>query len=77
MSVTYGQNDNYTDIYDGKMVNCCQKVRGNKANQRPKQQQNKKEKENKQTNKTTTNKTKQNNNKQNKTTTNREEGGWG
>ena len=42
MSVTYGLNDNYTDIYDGKMANCCQKVRGNKTNQRPKQQQNKK-----------------------------------
>ena len=40
MSVTYRQNDNHTDIYDGKMANCCQKVRGNKTNQRPKQQQN-------------------------------------
>ena len=30
MSVTYGQNDNYTDIYDGKMANCCENVRGNK-----------------------------------------------
>ena len=39
LSVTYGQNDNYTDIYDGEMANCCQKVRGNKTNQRPKQQQ--------------------------------------
>ena len=29
-SVTYRQNDNYTDIYGGKMANCCQKVRGNK-----------------------------------------------
>ena len=40
--ITYRQlqNDNYTDIYDGKMANCCQKVRGSKANQRPKQQQN-------------------------------------
>ena len=28
------------------MANCCQKVRGNKTNQRPKQQQNKKEKQN-------------------------------
>ena len=24
LSVTYGQNDNYTDIYDGKMANYCQ-----------------------------------------------------
>ena len=45
LSVTYGQNDNYTDIYDGEMANCCQKVRGNKTNQRSKQQQ----KQNKQT----------------------------
>ena len=29
-------HDNYTDIYDGKMANCCQKVRGNKIKQRPK-----------------------------------------
>ena len=41
------KNDNHTDIYDGKMANCCQKVRGNKTKQRPKQQQ----KTNKQTNK--------------------------
>ena len=27
-SVTYRQNGNYTDIYDGKMANCCQKVQG-------------------------------------------------
>ena len=26
LSVTYGQNDNYIDIYDGKMANSCQKV---------------------------------------------------
>ena len=26
LSVTYRQNDNYKDIYDGKMANCCQKV---------------------------------------------------
>ena len=26
------QNDNYTDIYDGKMANCCQKVRDSKTN---------------------------------------------
>ena len=39
MSVTYRQNDNYTDIYDGKIANSCQKLRGNKTNQRPKQQQ--------------------------------------
>ena len=40
----YGLNDNYTDIYDGKMSNCCQKVRGNKTKQRSKQnkKQNKK-----------------------------------
>ena len=43
----YGLNDNYTDIYDGKMANCCQKVRGNKTNQRPKQ--NKKQKNTKNT----------------------------
>ena len=57
LSVTCRQNDNYIHIYDGKMANCCQKVRGNKTNQRPKQQQ-------KQTNeqKTTTTIT---NNKQN------------
>ena len=36
-------HDNHTDIYDGRMANCCQKVRGNKTNQRPKQQQNKKQ----------------------------------
>ena len=50
LSVTYGQNDNYTDIYDGKMANCCQKVGGNKTNQRPKQRQNRKQnqKQNKQ-----------------------------
>ena len=58
MSVTYRQNDNYTDIYDGKIANSCQKIRGNKTKQRPKQQQNKtKQKQNK------ANKT----NKQNKT----------
>ena len=28
LSVTYRQNDNYTDIYDGKMTNCGQKVSG-------------------------------------------------
>ena len=39
LSVTYRQNANYIHIYDGKMANCCQNVRGNKANQRPKQQQ--------------------------------------
>ena len=44
LSVTYGQNDNYTDIYDGKMANCCQKVGGNKTNQRPKQRQKQKTK---------------------------------
>ena len=33
LSVTYGQHDNYTDIYDGKMAICCQKVRGNKIKQ--------------------------------------------
>ena len=27
-SVTYRQNGNYTDIYDVKMANCCQNVRG-------------------------------------------------
>ena len=52
LSVTYGQHDNYTDIYDGKMAICCQKVRGNKPNQRPKQRpkqkQNKQNKTNKQ-----------------------------
>ena len=31
MSVTYRQNDNYGDIYDGKMANCCQKVISKKA----------------------------------------------
>ena len=31
MSVTYGQNDNYRNIYDGKTANCCQNVRGNKT----------------------------------------------
>ena len=34
LSVTFRQHDNYTDFYDGKMANCCQKVRGKKANQR-------------------------------------------
>ena len=59
MSVTYRQHDNYTDIYGGKMANCCQKVRGNKP--KTKQQQNKKQKQNKkQTNKQ---KQKQKNNK--------------
>ena len=62
LSVTYRHNDNYTDIYDGKMANCCQKVRGNKTNQRRKQQQ-------KQINKQKTNKQTNNNNKK------REEGG--
>ena len=38
LSVTYGQNDNYTVIYDGMMANWCQKVRGKKT--KPKQQQN-------------------------------------
>ena len=56
MSVTCGQNDNYTDVYDSKMANCCQNVRDNKTNKD--QNDNK----NKQTNKTR-NKTKQNNNK--------------
>ena len=28
LSVAYRQNDNYTDIYGGKMADCCQKVRG-------------------------------------------------
>ena len=28
MSITCGQNDNYTDSDDGKMANSCQKVRG-------------------------------------------------
>ena len=32
LSVTYRQNDNYILIYDGKMANCCQNVRGNKTN---------------------------------------------
>ena len=43
-------NDNYTDIYDGKMANCCpKKVRGNKTNQKTKtiSKTNKKEKEKK------------------------------
>ena len=31
MSVTCGQHDNHTDIYDGKMENCCQNARGNKT----------------------------------------------
>ena len=26
LSVTYRQIDNYADIYDGKMSNCCQKA---------------------------------------------------
>ena len=26
INVTYRQNDNDTDIYDGKMANCCQNV---------------------------------------------------
>ena len=47
-SVTCGQNDNYTDIYDAKMANCCQKVRGNKTNPKTKTKQTK------QTNKTKT-----------------------
>jgi len=34
LSVTFRQHDNYTDVYDGKLANCCQKVRGKKANQR-------------------------------------------
>ena len=29
LTITYRSNDNYTDIYNGKMANCCQKVRGN------------------------------------------------
>ena len=68
LSVTFRQHDNYTDVYDGKMANCCQKARGNKKNQRinyNKTKQKKKEKENKQT---TNQKSKQNNNKT---------GGWG
>ena len=36
LSVTYIQNDNHTDTYDGKMANYCQNVRGNKTNKRPK-----------------------------------------
>ena len=36
---TYRQNDHYIHIYNGRMENCCQKVRGNKTKQRPKQQQ--------------------------------------
>ena len=44
---SWNENDNYTDIFNGKMVNCCQKVRGNKPNQTPKRQQNKKQKQNK------------------------------
>ena len=40
LSVTYIQNDNHTDTYDGKMANYCQNVRGNKTNKRPKWQQN-------------------------------------
>ena len=55
MSVTYKHNDNYTDIYDGKMANCCQKVRGNKTKQRPKQQQKQTKNKNKQTNTKTKN----------------------
>jgi len=39
LSVTYGQNDNHADIYDGKMANCCQNVRGNKTNQTTKTKQ--------------------------------------
>ena len=62
MNVTYGQNDNYTDIYDGKMANSCQEVRGNKA----KKDQN--ESKNKQ------NKTKQKQNKTKTRTTKREKG---
>ena len=31
LSVTYIQNDNHTDTYDGKMANYCQNVRGNKT----------------------------------------------
>ena len=41
LSVTYIQNDNHTDTYDGKMANYCQNVRGNKTNKRPKWQQQK------------------------------------
>ena len=36
LSVTYIQNDNHTDTYDGNMANYCQNVRGNKTNKRPK-----------------------------------------
>ena len=39
LNVTYRHSDNYTGIYDGKMANCIKKVRGNKTNQRPNQQQ--------------------------------------
>ena len=49
------KNDNHTDIYDGKMANCCQKVRGNKTKQRPKQQQKQTKNKNKQTNTKTKN----------------------
>ena len=63
LSVTFRQHDNYTDVYDGKMANCCQKVRGKKANQRA-------------NNNKTKNKTnKQSNKKANKTTTKQEDGG--
>ena len=67
------QNDNYTGIYDGKMANCCQKVRGDRTNQRPKQQQKQKQAKQKKTNPK----------QQTTTTTKREEGpgcgggGWG
>ena len=65
LSVTFRQHDNYTDVYDGKMANCCQKVRGKKANQRA-------------NNNKTKNKTnKQSNKKANKTTTKQEDGGGG
>ena len=64
MSVNYGQNDNYRDIYDGKMANCCQKVRDNKLNQRQKQQQ---KQTNKQNHKKIQHQNKTNNNNNNKT----------
>ena len=68
LSVTFRQHDNYTVFfYDGKMANCCQKVRGKKANQTANN--------NKTKNKQKTNK--QSNKKANKTTTKQEDVGGG
>ena len=61
MSVTYGQNDNYTDIYDGKLLSKSQRQL---TNQRPKQQQNKNK--TKQTNKQTNEKKKKKKEKEEK-----------